>query len=207
MSYFGGWRPHIEAALELDIGRLTGFGALRDGARGTLTWRRNDEDEGNSVGYATAIEGDGGTLTLDYTEHNRDTGERKAIECRIRLSSLLLNYGGSRWYMHCPYTGRRALKLYKFASIEQFCHRTAVRPLPTYAIQRVSGSDRIMAQRWAIRRKLGDTVSDLCGEPFKPKWMRWATFERYAERDAQLAALDDAYFCRIIGRMMAKTGG
>ncbi len=206
MSYWGGWRPHIDAALVVDIGRLIRWGALQDGARGTLIWRSNHDGESNSVGYMTAIQGESGTLTLAYSQSDRDTGERKQTECRIRLSSLPLNYGGRRWYMHCPYTGRRALKLYKFSGIEQFCHRTAIRPPPTYASQRLSGSDRVIAQCWALRRKLGDTFSDLYGEPFKPKRMRWATFERYAERDAELAAREDAYLCGMLMRMMAKTG-
>jgi hypothetical protein len=103
--------------------------------------------------------------------------------------------------MHCPYTQRRVLKLYKFGAIEQFCSRTAIRPLPTYASQRTSGSDRIMAQRWAIRRKIGDTFSDLFGEPYKPKWMRWHTFERYATRDAKLAERENGYLLELIGRL------
>jgi hypothetical protein len=102
--------------------------------------------------------------------------------------------------MHCPYTDRRVLKLYKFASIEQFCSRTAIRPLPTYASQRVSGSDRINAQRWAIRRKIGDDLSDLFGEPYKPKGMHWRTFQRYADRDAELAEREGGYLMRLLGR-------
>src|SRR4029079_16662319 len=95
--------------------------------------------------------------------------------------------------MHSPYTHRRALTLHKFSGIEKFCHRTAIRPLPTYASQRVSGSDRIIAQRWAIRHRIGDKFSDLFGPPFKPKWMRKRTFERYAARDAELAEAEDGY--------------
>jgi hypothetical protein len=206
VSYWGGWRPHIESALRLDIGRLIECGALNDGARGGWTWRDGYGEEIGNVGYATARNAEGGTLTLLYSQSDGETGERKDTECRIRLSSVPLNYGGRRWYMHCPYTGRRALKLYKFSGIEQFCHRTAIRPPPTYASQRLSGSDRVMAQRWALRRKLGDTFSDLFGEPMKPKRMRWATFERYAERDAELAARENVYFARLIGQMMLKTG-
>lgn len=100
--------------------------------------------------------------------------------------------------MHCPYTQRRVLKLYKFGAIEKFCSRTAIRPLPIYASQRTSGASRIINQRWALRRKLGDTFSDLFSEPCKPKWMRWRTFERYAARDAALA---QAEFGALMRRM------
>ena len=129
------------------------------------------------------------------------------MTCVIRLSSMPLHYGGLRWYMHCPYTCRRALKLYKFSGIDYFCHRTAIRPLPTYASQRVSRCDRIMAQRWAIRRKLGDDFGDLFSEPMKPKWMRLHTFERYTARDAELAAREAVYMDRLLGRMEAYSKG
>jgi|SRR6185437_5505275 len=195
-----GWRPHIESALTLDVRRLVRMGILRDGARGSLTWNR-DGSECASVGYAVNIAGDAGTLTLDYTAPDRDTGERQPVTCRIALSSIPLHYGGRRWYMHCPLTGRRAQTLHKWNGIARFCHRTAIRSRPTYASQRDSGSDRIMRQRWAIRRKIGDTFSDLFGEPYKPKGMRWRTFERYAERDAELAERDGGELLRLIERL------
>ena len=102
--------------------------------------------------------------------------------------------------MHCRVTGQRVLVLHKWNSIDRFCARNAVRPRPTYASQRVSGSYRVMEQRWAIRRRLGDNFSDLFSEPAKPKGMRWRTFERHCARDAQLAAADIGYFARLLGR-------
>lgn len=183
-------------------------GVLRNGERGVWSWT-NDGERVGSVGYTVALAStpgigayDFGTLTLDYTHTDHDSGQRKPVTCPIRLSTIPLHYGGLRWYMHCPNTNRRALKLYKFSGIERFCHRTAIRPLPTYASQRVSGMDRINAQRWALRRRLGDTFSDLFGEPFKPKWMRWRTFERYAARDAELAERDNDSLLRLVGRLM-----
>ena len=98
-----------------------------------------------------------------------------------------MGYGGLRWWLHCPYTRRRARKLYKFDGIDQFCHRLAIRPEPTYASQRVSGISRIQEKRWAIRRKLKDETTSLGWGPLKPKWMRWKTFERYDVLDDQLS--------------------
>ena len=198
MSNYG-WRPHIESALSLDIRRLARMGILRDGARGSLTWGRNGTQDA-SVSYAVDLQEHGGTLTLSYTAPDRDTGERASITCPIALSSIPLHYGGRRWYMHCPLTGRRAQTLHKWNGIAKFCHRTAIRPKPTYASQRTSGSDRILAQRWAIRRKLGDTYSDLFGEPYKPKRMHWRTFEKYAARDTELAERESVYLARLLGR-------
>ena len=196
MSNYG-WRPHIESALTLDVRRLARMGILREGARGSLTWSRAGTEHA-SLGYAVTLHEQAGTLTLSYTAPDRDTGERKSITCTIALSSIPLHYGGRRWYLHCPLTGRRAQTLHKWNGIAQFCHRDAIRPKPTYASQRTSGASRIIDQRWALRRKMGDNFSDLFGEPCKPKWMRWRTFERYAARDAALAG---AEFGAILRRM------
>lgn len=202
MTYSGGWRPHLESALKLDMRRLVQLGFIRDGARGSLRWSREDGDEVASLRYAVDLQGEAGALTLSYTSPDRDSGELKPITCVIRLSSIPLHYGGRRWYMHCPHTQRRAQTLHKWSGIDQFCHRTAIRPRPTYASQRVSGWERIVAQRWAIRRRLGDGISDLLGEPFKPKRMRWRTFQRHVGRDIELAELEDTLFLRRFGRFI-----
>jgi hypothetical protein len=119
------------------------------------------------------------------------TGQHK-----IEMSTTALNFGGRRWWLHCPFTGKRALKLYLYGSIGRFCHRSAIRPQPTYSSQRVSGLDRIMSRRWALRRKLADP-GDLFTPLKKPKWMLWKTFSRYAELDEQLADQEEAtIFCR-----------
>jgi hypothetical protein len=131
-----------------------------------------------------------------------DPAERKDVQCVIPLRSAPLNYGGRRWYFLCPYTGRRALKLYKWSAIERFCHRTAIRPPPTYACQRVGGHDHINGQRWALRRRLGDSCSDLFGEPIKLKRMRWRTFQKYLDREAELDERDAVvYLFRLFRRL------
>jgi hypothetical protein len=194
-----GWRPHIESGRCLCVNALLRHGSIRPGftTSGSWCWTQNGETVA-AVGYNARLGLDSGELRLSYTW--RPDGELSDVVCTIRLSSLPLQFGGRRWYMHCPYTDRRVLKLYKFGSIEKFCARTAIRPLPTYASQRVSGSDRINAQRWAIRRKIGDDLSDLFGEPYKPKRMHWRTFQRYADRDAELAEREGGYLQRLLAR-------
>lgn len=200
MSYPGGWRPHLESALRLDLGRVFRQRALRSGCTtaGGLHWMHGGEEIA-SIGYRASLGLEDGTLTLNYTSERDD--DREAVTCTIRLVTLPRHYGGHIWYFVCPYTRRRARKLYKWPGIAYFCHREAIRPRPTYASQRVSGLDRVTDRRWAIRRKLGDTMSDLFGEPFKPKWMRRHTFDRYAARDAALAARENAYFLAFMGRL------
>jgi hypothetical protein len=167
----------------LDLHRLLATGALRPGSTTSGAWAWTDHCTGErvaSVGYQGLP--------------------------KVREGELTLNYGGVRWYFVCPYTGRRALKLYKWSGIERFCHRTAIRPLPTYASQRVGGHDRINAQRWTLRRRLCDGCSDLFGEPIKPKRMRWRTFQKFLNRDAELDERDALYLCRLLGRLGVASG-
>jgi hypothetical protein len=201
MSNYG-WRPHIESALKLDLRRMFSHKALRPGCQTSGTWRWTDSYTGEKVGavnYQATLDDEVGTLTLTYSTKDRE-GHRKPITCTIALSSIPLHYGGRRWYMHCPYSHRRAQTLFKWGGVEQFCHRNAIKPRPTYASQRVSGSDRIIAQRWAIRRKMGDNISDLFGGPYKPKGMHWSTFARYAKRDTELAERESYYLERLLAR-------
>ncbi|HWG09880.1 MAG TPA: hypothetical protein VN693_00045 [Rhodanobacteraceae bacterium] len=204
MSYSGGWRPHLEGALSLDLRRMFKARALWPGCdtRGGWQWTNSyTGEQTGSIGYHAKLGTDGGTLTLDYKQGKGD--ERKVISCTIRLVTVPCHYGGWRWLFVCPYTGKRALVLYKWNGIDWFCHRNAIRPSPTYASQRRGGSDRIMAQRWAIRRKLGDDFSTLFDEPFKPRGMHWRTFQRYAARDAALAAREGVFMTRMLGRLGA----
>ncbi|MFT4255639.1 MAG: hypothetical protein QM599_01535 [Pseudoxanthomonas sp.] len=193
-----GWRPHIESSLCLNLLRLLRTGCIRPGCTtaGTLEWKRDGREHVASVGYRAELGDTGGTLTLTYRADGQDARDV------IRLSTVPNNYGGRNWFMHCPASGRRARKLYKWGGLAHFRHRDAVRPRPTYASQRDSGTARIHRQRWALRQKMGDSISDLFGEPWKPKWMRWRTFDRYAARDAELAELDNAALLRFIGLHM-----
>ncbi|MDR3388336.1 MAG: hypothetical protein P4L92_14905 [Rudaea sp.] len=172
-----GKRPHIESALCLNLSALFAHGGLKAGsaAPGGWEWERNGQNVG-AIRYFASLGKESGELHLNY--QLTQSGEPCDVKYTIELSSRPLNFGGRYWYMHCPYNGRRARKLYKFPSIEKFCHRTSIYPLPTYASQRVSGENQVMSQRWAIRRKLGDNVSNLFGAPIKPSSMRQRTFER-----------------------------
>lgn len=187
-----GWHPAIESACVLSLSRVLGHPPIfHKGLRlGTLTWTNGYGETVYSADYRTELHESWGQLHL-----TDDTGA-----CSISLGTTPLHFGGRRWWMYCPITGQRALKLYRYEAIGRFCHRTAIRPLPTYASQRVSGLDRIQQRRWAIRRKLGDP--DTLLEPLnKPKWMRWRTFERYQSLDDLLAEQEVAAFVVRFGQL------
>jgi hypothetical protein len=165
-----GWRPHIESALSLDVLTMQREGLLLPNHQESGYWRWHlGYEETALVAFRVQTYDFAGKLTLRYSARDRHSGESKPVVCVISLSTTMPPYGGFRWWMHCPYTDRRARKLYKFAGIEQFCHRESIIPKPTYASQRVSGIARIQARRWALRRRLGDEESGLgWGDPSSP---------------------------------------
>lgn len=191
-----GWRPHIESALCLSLPRLLKLGHVAAGCirSGVLEWSQDGELVAR-VRYCADLGDAAGTLTLAYRDDGRDAQDS------IPLSTIPNHYGGRNWFMHCPVTGRRARKLYKWPGLSHFCHREAVRPRPTYASQRDSGISRVNRQRWALRHRLGDQWSDLFEEPIKPKWMRRRTFERYSSRDAELERREGPHWATLFSRL------
>ncbi|MEO9091116.1 MAG: hypothetical protein ABI247_12375 [Rhodanobacter sp.] len=184
----------------LSVASLFKAGALRVGIPTAGGWQWGlGRGAVASIGYSATMGSESGELRLSYT--CKPGGKQQSVICTVRLSSLPLQYGGRRWYMHCPYTQRRVLKLYKFDDVEQFCCRTAIHPLPTYNSQRTSGAKRVIDQRWALRQRMGDRASNLLDEPFKPKWMRWRTFEKYAARDNELAGQMNGHLMGLLGHL------
>ena len=190
---FSGWHPPIESAQKLDLSRVLG---PRHPIHphsiycGRLTWHDGYGDEIYHVQYRAELNEWWGKLDL----------ADEAGSYSISLSTTPLHFGGKRWWLHCPLTNRRATKLYRYECLGKFCHRTAIRPLPTYRSQQVSGIDRIQERRWALRRKLKDPCN-LLDTLNKPKWMRWRRFERYRELDEALAEQEDMALLVRFGRL------
>lgn len=199
-----GWRPHIEGALRIDLCRMMRERFIVAGVIrcGTWHWSRDGERIG-SIDYFARLNETEGTLTLSYQWRNPGTGETQRCDYPIKIQSAPCTFGGRRWWMICPYTGRRALKLYKFGGIEKFCCRRAIRPLPSYLSERLSGESRIDHQRWTLRRKLDDPGC-LFDPLTKPKWMRQRTFERFERRDDELSERHVPYISRTVGRILSR---
>lgn len=182
------WRPHIEDAFILSVSVLRRFGFL-DAARATghVKWTDYQGRELFTASLIAVIEGRSGVLSLSHTYVDSKTRLQKTAEYVIHIEATTPHFGGFQWWFRCPRSGKRAAKLHLFVGSEKFCHRTAMHPQPTYAIQRVSGLRRATHRRWAVRTKLHSADSLLLLT--KPKWMRWKTFGRYEEQDI---ALEDA---------------
>jgi hypothetical protein len=195
-------REKVENSLKLDLRRMFSSGALYAHCDTHGTWRCTASSTGrciDSVSYHAIIGEQSGTLTLLHP-HVDTSGRHCMLTYDIRLSSIPLHYGGRRWYMHCPLTGRRAQILRKWQGTAKFCHRAAFAIAPTYASQRTSENKRIIAKRIAIREKLGSANPSLFVMPRKPRRMRWLTYSKYIHRELALARSYHDYIMRLMGQ-------
>ena len=189
----GGWnsgrsggRPTVERCLTVDLPMMMRRGGLTDVGHGsgTLTWSRNGHQTG-SVGYSYSMwEDDFGWIELSFT-WTPYGGQPQPIKQRISLTCTEPNYGGRRWWMVCPKSNRRVLKLHLPPGGDKFLSREAWRL--GYRCQRVTSSDRTLERLFRLQQKLG-------GEPGwdrgleRPKGMWWRTYERHLARHDQLDA-------------------
>lgn len=187
----GGWnsgrsagRPTVERSLTVDLPLMMRRGWIANGGygSGTLTWSVNGQQTG-SVGYSYSMwEDDFGWFELSYTWTPYD-GEPQHQKQRIALACTRPNYGGRRWWMLCPKTNARVLKLHLPPGGNRFLSRDAWRL--GYRSQRVAKSDRALEALFKLQERLGGEPGWDRGLPW-PKGMWRRTYERHLERYDQL---------------------
>lgn len=101
----------------------------------------------------------------------------------IKLESETPYFGGRRWWLVCPITGRHARKLYFFPDQKDFRSREALNPKFLYLIQRTSGLNRVFEQRNALALKLNSATPTASG---KPRGMRWKTYLKHLAKHRRL---------------------
>jgi hypothetical protein len=102
---------------------------------------------------------------------------------QIALVSRPRHLGGCQWFFVCPATGGLATVLWKPPGASRFCSRQAWGPQVAYRSQFQNTADRAYLGKERIKARLiGNLDPDAWDLPPKPKWMRWATYNRYVER-------------------------
>lgn len=116
---------------------------------------------------------DSSHLKICYHWRSDDQTEWREVRDTFDLCRTFPNYGGARWWLRCV-CGRRVGKLYLPPGSNNFrcrrCHRLR------YRTQRMTIDARWQNRANRIVRRLGGEADD--GSVYKPKWMRWATFNR-----------------------------
>jgi hypothetical protein len=93
------------------------------------------------------------------------------------------HFGGRQWYFVCPITKKRASVLWMPPGAKEFCSRHAWGRKVAYRSQFRSVYDRGHAGKEKIKARLiGKLDPEEWELPPKPKWMRWRTYNRLAQR-------------------------
>lgn len=121
--------PVVEDALRVEIGWMVRTRRALPGSRvaGVLSWTRGGEPSGSISYTCDMCDPEQSFLELRFSVTRHATGETSDYTQRIWLSYTEPNFGGKRWWMHCPKTGERVGKLYCPAGGETFASRKAYR--------------------------------------------------------------------------------
>ena len=179
-----GGRPTVEDGLTIDICMMLRRGWVKAGRAGTgsQTWSCRGERIASVSHRYDLSDPDQAEMTLFYTRTPRD-GPPEKVEQQIRLVYTNPNYGGRRWWMLCPFSGRRVGKLHLPPAGNRFASRLKWRL--AYQSQRSARSFRPFDKLFRLQRKLG-SPEGYDNWLRRPKGMWKRTFERHLERYMQL---------------------
>jgi hypothetical protein len=191
-------RVCLQDGLNLNLNRLIRQGTVRPGYNtgpSLLQWTRSG---------AVAV------ITADLC--NPETGwlrcRTEHIDQLITLAACSRHFGGRQWYFVCPVTNKRASVLWKPPGAKQFCSRQAWGRQVAYRSQFLSVYDRGHAGKDKIKARLiGDLDPDDWELPPKPKWMRWRTYKRLAERFEEYDDMtypDDSTLPALVAKLMRR---
>ena len=149
-----GGKPIAEEALQIDLAWMLRNGRAQAGVRliGGLSWTCRGEPSGNIAYTCDMRDAENSTLELRFTVTRRSAGEAKDHIQHIRLSYTQPNFGGKRWWMHCPVNGGRVGKLFVPAGAELFASRRAWGM--GYRSQRVTARDAAFERLFNLQRRL-----------------------------------------------------
>jgi hypothetical protein len=146
-----------------------------------------------------------GVITADMTDASR-AWFRVAIGRFVQQITLLARpryFGGHQWFFVCPVTGGLASVVWRPPGASRFCSRQAWGRQVAYRAQFQNESDRAHLGKERIKARLIGNLDPQDWElPPKPRWMRWATYNRYVERfDDYEEMVDKASIASVVKRL------
>lgn len=103
---------------KVEIWWLKKYGYLNGWKSGGIEWKNKGSDTKSSISIEGSIMDGDNYIRFQYTMTDRDTGEKKEFDYKVRLATTPCNYGGIRYWFICPlsksgvYCGRRVGVLY-----------------------------------------------------------------------------------------------
>ena len=148
------YRLKAEQTPKIDIRIWHKRGLLWDGSNNTWSWTRGEESAG-SIRFTVNAD----SIRLTYAAQGTDASQT------IRTTKTPCRYGGARTWFACPCCSGRAAVLFMRAG------RFACRQCQKISYTSQSGSAHARYHQLHALIEAG-----------KPKWQRWATFNRLEDR-------------------------
>jgi hypothetical protein len=122
----------------------------------------------------------------------------------IDLVAQPRRYGGRQWYFVCGRAGQRASVIWRPPGATRFYSRHAWGPRRVaYQSQFLDLTNRAHFGQSKIKNRLIDDLdADEWDLPPKPKWMRWATYQRYVDRHDHYEITLDLGLAWLAARLM-----
>jgi hypothetical protein len=192
-------RVCLQDGLKLDLNRLARKQIIHRGSnigvRG-IQWTHSYWDEIAS-----------GLISADMTgEHEGWFRIQLAnFDQRISLVSRPRHFGERQWYFVCPVMNRLASVLWKPSGATRFCSRQTWGRQVAYQSQFNDATNRAHAGKVRIKSRLiAELDPDEWDLPPKPKWMRWATYNRHEEKFDQYEAVLDNGCAALVAKWLGK---
>jgi hypothetical protein len=179
----------------VEMAHLRRHHLLRPGTVTVLSWTNRGRPTG-SIGYRACAD----RIELHYTCND------ESVRQEISFTHTPTNFDGWRKRFECPRCWRPCDVLY--GGRRFFCRKCW---RLTYQSQYDQWWERARSRAEKIRTKLGQpgfiTPYDFDRFPDKPKWMRWATYERLKSEDAQLMRACSAGLLSVTQTLRKRIGG
>ncbi|MDD3066314.1 MAG: hypothetical protein PHO48_00570 [Candidatus Gracilibacteria bacterium] len=107
---------------------------------GTLRWLRNSEETGN---IGISIDADNQYLRVEYISTDRETGEKREKDYKIRVTSTSCHFGGYRYWFSCYFCNKRVGKLFIYGKNDFACRHCLDL---SYKIRNAGGFERMVGK-------------------------------------------------------------
>ena len=170
-------RVRLQDGLWLDLNKLLREGL---GPPGSVPWPVE-------IRWKSNLSGELAKGWMTFSRGAEDRGSLRIVigklDQRLELIAQPRHFGGQQWYFRCPVTSRNCSVVWLPPDANRFCSRQAWGKDVAYSTQFESPFDRAISARQKVKlRLIGDLDPREWELPPKPKWMRWHTYDRLAEK-------------------------
>jgi hypothetical protein len=188
----------LEAGLKLELYKLMRQGCVIPGSFTAFhtSWSNNYTNEQTAIAVMSA------DMRAKHEGYLRV--QMHDLDQTIILTPRARSLGGHQWYFMCPYEDRCCWVLWRPPGANGFRCRQGWGRRVAYTSQFLDRDHRAHRGKAKIKAKLlGDCDPDEWELPPKPKWIRWRTYNRLADRFASYQEILDEGMSELLAKLFA----